>query len=437
MIKIKKILSMSLVALFVTVGSLTNVTANAATTTAATPVINYTGIEHSPLVVGDTETFTVTSAKYSGDVQYRAFIGNEAGKWTELTTGYTAAVSSKTPYVLPASKALTLGKYKVSIWVKAAGKNGVKSNSTGNFDSFYVGALNCVSKDDNNRVYTNGDADVKVTGLTAKFNGINQIGGITGPYLYQLFAMNTATGVWSNGPAGYSATPSMTFATPGTYMLIAHVNTEKSTTWAKKGFEGYKTVMVKVTNSSTTIFDTTIKASSTGFGSIGNVILTADGAKAFPKATQYVVFAGTSKLSASSQLGTATTIFPAKVAGDAVTVKLFDSSNNELKAIDVKLGESGTIDVAPVVTPGTSAITATVKPSSTGFGSIGNVTSTQEGATQYMMYNGASKITAMANLGVSTTIFPAGKVGDTVTVKLYNAAGTVVGTNDVVLTAAK
>ncbi|MBU3159832.1 hypothetical protein KPL37_08715 [Clostridium frigoris] len=431
MIQIKKILSMSLVALFVTVGSLTNVTAQAATT--ATPKINYAGVEHSPLVVGDTETLTVTSAKFSGDVQYRAFIENvKTGKWTELTTGYTAAVSSKTPYVLPASKALTLGKYKVSIWVKTAGKTGVKGNATGNFDSYYVAALNCVSKDDNNRVYTNGAADVAVTGLTAKFNGIANIGGITGPYLYQLFAMNTATGAWSNGPAGYSATPSMTFKTPGTYMLIAHVNTEKSTTWAKKGYEGWKTVMVKVTNSSTTIFDTTVKAAS--FGSVGNVTLTADGLKAFPLATQYQVVTGTSNLSAKSVLGTATTIFPAKVAGDAVTVKLFDKSNNELKAIDVKLGQSGTIDVAPVV-PGTATISATVKAAS--FGAVINVASTQEGATQYQVFSGESKLSAVANLGVSTTLFPARVAGDKVTVKLTNAAGTVVGTNDVVLTAAK
>ncbi|MBU3213932.1 hypothetical protein LL033_14220 [Clostridium estertheticum] len=430
MIKIKKILSMSLVALFVTVGSLTNVTAKAATV--ATPTINYAGIEHSPLVVGDTETFTVTSAKYSGDVQYRAFIGNEAGKWTELTTGYTAAVSSKTPYVLPASKALTLGKYKVSIWVKAAGKTGVKSNSTGNFDSYYVAGLNCVSKDDNNRVYTNGAADVAVTGLTAKFNGINNIGGISGPYLYQLFAMNTATGAWSNGPAGYAATPSMTFKEAGTYMLVAHVNTAKSTTWAKKGYEGWKTVMVKVTNSSTTIFDTTVKAAN--FGSVGNVILTADGLKAFPKATQYQIVTGTSNLTAKSPVGTSTTIFPAKVAGDAVTVKLFDASNNELKAIDVKLGQSGTLDVAPVVVV-ESPITATVKSAS--FGAAINVTSSQAGATQYQVFNGASKLSAVANLGASTTLFPAKVVGDTVTIKLLNAAGTVVGTNDVVLTAAK
>ncbi|MBU3183966.1 hypothetical protein [Clostridium estertheticum] len=434
MIKIKKILSMSLVALFVTVGSLTNVTANAATTTAAaTPVINYTGIEHSPLVVGDTETFTVTSAKYSGDVQYRAFIGNEAGKWTELTTGYTAAVSSKTPYVLPASKALTLGKYKVSIWVKAAGKTGVKSNSTGNFDSFYVGALNCVSKDDNNRVYTSGKANVAVTGLTAKFNGIDQIGGITGPYLYQLFAMDTATGVWSNGPAGYSATPSMTFKTPGTYMLIAHVNTEKSTTWAKKGFEGYKTVMIKVTNSSTTVFDTTIKEAN--FGSVGNVIMTADGIKAFPTATQYKIVTGSNNLTGKTVLGTATTVFPKKVAGDAVTVKLFDASNNEVKSIDVKLGQSGTIDVAPVVTPGTATISATVRAAQ--FGSVVTVKSSQAGATQFLISDGANKLTKMIPLGTPTTLFPARDAGKTVTIQLFDANGTIVGSNDVVLTAEK
>lgn len=432
MIQVKKILSMSLVALFVTVGTLTNVTAKAATV--VTPTINYAGIEHSPLVAGDTETFTVTAAKFSGNVQYRAFIENVAtGKWTELTTGYTAAVSSKTPFVLPASSALTQGKYKVSIWVKTAGKTGVKSNVTGNYDSYYVASLNCVSKDANNRVYTNGAADVTTTGLTVKFNGINNIGGITGPYLYKLFAMNTATGVWSNGASDYAATPSMTFKTAGTYMLIAHVNTEKSTTWAKKGYEGWKTVIVTVTDSATTVFNTTVKAAS--FGAIANVVLTTDGVKAFPTATQYQVVTGTNNLSAKSPVGTATTIFPAKVAGDLVTVKLFDASNNELKSIDVKLGEAGTIAVAPVVPPVTSTITATVKAAS--FGAAITATSSQAGATQYQVFNGASKLSAIATLGTSTTIFPAKAVGDKVTIKLLDAAGTVVGTNDVVLTAAK
>ena len=216
-------------------------------------------------------------------------------------------------------------------------------------------------------------------------------------------------------------------------MLIAHVNTAKSTTWAKKGYEGWKTVMVKVTNSSTTIFDTTIKAAT--FGAVGNVTMTADGLKAFPKATQYQIVTGTSNLTAKSPVGTATTVFPAKVAGDAVTVKLFDASNNELKSIDVKLGQSGTIDVAPVVTPGTATISATVK--SATFGAVITATSSQAGATQYQVFSGASKLSTIANLGVSTTLFPAKSVGDTVTIKLTNAAGTVVGTSDVVLTAAK
>jgi hypothetical protein len=224
----------------------------------------------------------------------------------------------------------------------------------------------------------------------------------------------------------------MTFKTPGTYMLVAHVNTEKSTTWAKKGYEGWKTVKVVVSANSTTIFDTTIKAAN--FGAVANVTLTADGVKAYPLATQYQIVTGTSNLSAASALGTATTVFPAKVAGDVVSVKLLDASNNLLTTIDVALGQSGTIAVTPV-TPVTSAITATVKTAS--FGAAINVTSTQTGATQYQVFNGTSKLSAVANLGTSTTIFPAKVVGDTVTIQLTNAAGTVVGTNDVVLTAAK
>jgi hypothetical protein len=213
--------------------------------------------------------------------------------------------------------------------------------------------------------------------------------------------------------------------------MLTHKNQQLG---QKKGFEGYKTVMVKVTNSSTTIFDTTVKAAS--FGSVGNVTMTADGIKAFPKATQYQLVTGTSNLTKTVPLGSATTIFPGKVAGDAVTVKLFDASNNLLKSIDVKLGQSGTIDVAPVVVvPGTATISATVKPAS--FGSVVTATSSQAGATQYQVSEGANMLTKIVPLGSATTLFPGREAGKTVTIKLFDAAGTVVGTNDVVLTAAK
>ena len=69
--QIKKTLSIFMAAVFVMAGILGNVTAKAAVV--AIPIINYVGVDHSPLVVGDTEKFTVTS-KYEGQVQYRAFL---------------------------------------------------------------------------------------------------------------------------------------------------------------------------------------------------------------------------------------------------------------------------------------------------------------------------------------------------------------------------
>ena len=141
MIQIKKILSVSMVALLVTVGSLTSVTAKAATT----PVISYVGLGH-PLVAGDTRTFTVTSANYTGKVQYRAFINYENHKsWTEVTTGYTTATDAKTAFVLPKTGKFALGHYKVSVWVKAAGTNGTIKTTLGDYDSYKVSALNCTN----------------------------------------------------------------------------------------------------------------------------------------------------------------------------------------------------------------------------------------------------------------------------------------------------
>ncbi|MBU3161266.1 hypothetical protein KPL37_16250 [Clostridium frigoris] len=83
---------------------------------------------------------------------------------------------------------------------------------------------------------------------------------------------------------------------------------------------------------------TTIKKAA-NFGAVANVTLTADGVKAYPLATQYQIVTGTSKLSAVSLLGTATVVFPAKVAGDIVSIKLFDASNNLLTTIESTLGQ--------------------------------------------------------------------------------------------------
>jgi hypothetical protein len=247
----KKTLSIFMVAIFVIAGVLDNVTAKAVVINLVTPIINYVGVEHSPLVVGDTEKFTVTS-KYDGLVQYRAFLF-DGKKWSELTNGYGIAVDAKTPYVLPETPAFKLGEHKLSVWVKRAGKKGTNSNK--DYDTYYASVLNCVTRDNASRVYSSGTPKVETNGLTVKFNGIEDIGGIKGPYLYRLHIYNPTTGAWTSAEKEYTETPSYTFKEAGTYMVIIHANTVNSPTWknyiagkTKGAYEAFKTIMVTVKN---------------------------------------------------------------------------------------------------------------------------------------------------------------------------------------------
>ena len=175
-----------------------------------------------------------------------------------MDAGYSAAVDAKTPYVLPVTRPFKLGKYKLSVWVKRAGTLGI---NTKGYDTCYTAELNCVSRDDANRVYASGNVKGETNGLTVKVNGIENIGGIKGPYLYRLFVFNPTTGEWSTVAKEYTETPSYTFKVAGTYVVIVHVNTVNSTTWAKGGYEALKTVVVTVKNEETVkVLDTTVKA---------------------------------------------------------------------------------------------------------------------------------------------------------------------------------
>ena len=82
----KKRLSLVLAVVFTIVNFLSAVPAKAIE---VTPKITFVGVEHSPLVVGDSETFYL-SAEGTENVQYRVFqnkIGTD--KWEDLTQGYT------------------------------------------------------------------------------------------------------------------------------------------------------------------------------------------------------------------------------------------------------------------------------------------------------------------------------------------------------------
>lgn len=156
------------------------------------PNVAFVGIEHSPLVEGETESFTLTSMNYDGQVQYRVWLNKaDTDEWIDITGGYTQPVDAKTPYEIKYNKPFELGSYKLVTWVKIAGTNGTKANRFGyGYDNLYEANLNTVDRDSTQRVYADGDLDISrdkyAVGEPVVVNGIKNINGISGPYSYKL-----------------------------------------------------------------------------------------------------------------------------------------------------------------------------------------------------------------------------------------------------------
>ncbi|HEY8890086.1 MAG TPA: Ig-like domain-containing protein [Clostridium sp.] len=502
MIQIKKTLSIFMAAVFVMAGLLGNITANAAAL--AIPTINFVGLDHTPLVAGDKEALTVTAVNYVGNVQYAAYI-KVANVWTKLS-GYGVPVDSKTPYVLPKTKALLAGKYPVTVYVRKANVVGAKSSVFADYDTTYSLALNCVAKNTSS-IYVAGNAECPVEGLKLNFNGIDNIGGKVGPYLYQLFSMNTATGVWSTVSSDYSASPSYTFAAAGNYIVVAHVKTATST----KAYEAVKVFNVTVkddvpatvgvtsvilnkttdalkvgatdtlvatvnpaaaTNKAVTYkssdatvasVDATGKVTALKAGIATITVTTVDGSKiaicavtvttpvvvvpvtgvTLNKTTGDLTVAGTESLVATVNPTTATNKAVTYASSD-VTVATVDATG---KVTAVKAG-TATITVTTTDASKTATYVVTVKAAGTvvnvftttvlhaTFGATVNLTLSADGvtnfptATQYQIFDGVKPLSNPTVVGTSTTVWPEKIAGDLVTVKLTNAAGTVVATID-------
>ena len=109
------------------------------------PKMSYVGLGNK-LLVGDTRTFTVVSANYTGMVQYRAFINNNnESNWHELTNGYTVPVNAKTTICLPPTYQFNVGNYTLVVLVKRAGTRGtiITPNYLGWCDTFNTFGLSC------------------------------------------------------------------------------------------------------------------------------------------------------------------------------------------------------------------------------------------------------------------------------------------------------
>lgn len=222
------------------------------------PTVTFVGVSQSPLIQGDKEKFYITS-KGAKEVQYKVFLFEEnKNLWTELTSGYTGFVDAQTPFELSPEKVFNLGKYKLSVWVRAKG-------STADYDHYYVANLNCVNRDDNNRVYLNDDMqtdkDEYMMGETVEINGIKNISGMKGPYKYKLHVYNATKDQWSNHITDYAEGKiQWQPKEPGIYVLDIWAMSSNSTLWSKinenpkaTAYEGWKLKVINVTKSNTTL----------------------------------------------------------------------------------------------------------------------------------------------------------------------------------------
>jgi hypothetical protein len=193
------------------------------------PEVDFLGVEHSPLVVGDTETFSIVT-KNAINVQYNVVLKDAKGNIVEnLTNGYTETVPANIPFELAAKYVFQRGSYTLDITVKRS-EDGVTNT--------YKATLNCVNRDDKNRVYANGNMDIEKTiyrpGEKVVINGVKDLSGIQGPYVYRLHIYNTKTNKWTkNLIKNYGDKLEWTPTEAGVYVLDVHINTGKSTTWAK------------------------------------------------------------------------------------------------------------------------------------------------------------------------------------------------------------
>ncbi|MFT5871857.1 MAG: beta-N-acetylglucosaminidase [Clostridium sp.] len=222
------------------------------------PIVSFVGVSQSPLIQGDKEKFYITS-KNAKEVQYRIFLYEEnQNLWTELTTGYTAFIDAQTPYELSPEKVFKIGKHKLSVWVRG-------KDSSANYDSFYVVNLNCVNRDDSNRVYLDGDIKVEkdayMVGEDIEVNGIENISGMQGPYKYKLHIYNATKNQWTTHITDYSEDKIVWQPTEaGVYVLDVWAMSANSTLWSKvtedshaNAYEGWKLKVINVTKTNTSL----------------------------------------------------------------------------------------------------------------------------------------------------------------------------------------
>lgn len=220
------------------------------------PEVNFLGVEHSPLIEGDTETFYITSTG-TEKVHYKAVLQFEDGTEKILTpenslydfhqgknvkVNFTKAMDPNQIYKVTCDSKFPVGHHKLVIYIRKAGWS---LNGFNDYDSTYTSYINCVSRDDSNVVYANAslktDKDIYTVGEKVKINGLDNVGDIS------LHAYNTTTDTWYKDVSESSDTVSWIPTESGMYILDAHIDSTEA--WK------LKIITVNPVSSNTNAFD--------------------------------------------------------------------------------------------------------------------------------------------------------------------------------------
>lgn len=236
------------------------------TTSVKLPSICYINYDHTPLIEGETQSFKIMSSNCTNDIQYRVFLSSSNDKTTELTDGYSSSLKPNSFFDVSPSEPFKKGDYSLKVFVKRAGKPGVKfSSHAGLYDSCETFNFSCYSKDDSNYVYSSGKMQINTTSLKTgepiMIGGVDNIGGMKGPYTYRLNAYKQGETPGDEGisyrnlcGSTYSTSILWTPMEPGTYILRLSIMSAGSPLWDRLDkhptadiYDSYKTCMVTVT----------------------------------------------------------------------------------------------------------------------------------------------------------------------------------------------
>jgi N-acetylmuramoyl-L-alanine amidase CwlD len=170
------------------------------------PKITSVKINNSPLSDKVIPNMTIASSG-SGKVQYRV-LANLSGTstWEDVTGGYTGETNAAIPFTLNLNRKLSTGTYRLSVWVKRAGTNGVYSNSAGlgSYDGYYCkqvavsqGVSDNLPKITSVTVNNNPLSDDVIPSLTVASSGSSKV-------QYRVLANLSGTSTWEDVTGGYT-----------------------------------------------------------------------------------------------------------------------------------------------------------------------------------------------------------------------------------------